>query len=159
MIYPLLFVLVLAIFVMVTVQVISGNGDKRVSKDDKLRLPGVVKGQNTISASKTAILRQELDMAEGQLRAEYPVLNRMLGGYCHGEALYEKGGLEAAVKEMVMDWQAERETVIQEISRVLADNPDEVTVRAIINACCDAEFEEEGYRNWLVWLQGRFGEL
>ncbi len=109
--------------------------------------------------NNVALQLKSLEEAQTRLRTQYPVVARMFGAYLHGESLHNAGGLESAVKEMVLDWRSEREAVISDIARILADNPDEESVRAIVISFCDARFEEEGYRTWLIWLQGQFNEL
>ncbi len=99
---------------------------------------------------------RELSNDQAELRGRYPALFAMLGGYLNAHSIAEAGGLEPAVSRMVADWGPRREELKSELVRVLAENPEEQEVRAIILSCCDATFDEEGYRNWLIWLLGRF---
>jgi hypothetical protein len=80
----------------------------------------------------------------------------MLGGYLNAHSIAEAGGLEAAVDRMVADWSGRRKEVEAELVRVLAENPEEQDVRAILLSCCDAPFDGEGCRDWVIWLLGRF---
>jgi hypothetical protein len=99
---------------------------------------------------------RELSNAQADLKARYPILFSMLGGYLNAHSINEAGGIEAAARSMVADWARRREEAKAEIVKVLAENPSEEEVRAIILAAADADFETEGYRNWLIWLLGRF---
>jgi hypothetical protein len=100
---------------------------------------------------------RELSNAQADLKARYPLLFGMLGGYLNGHSIAEAGGLETAVARMIADWSPRREEVKAELVRVLAENPDEADVRAIVISSCEATFEAEGYRDWLIWLLSRFG--
>jgi hypothetical protein len=99
---------------------------------------------------------RELSNAQADLKARYPVLFAMLGGYLNAHSIAEAGGLEAAVDRMVADWSGRRKEVEAELVRVLAENPEEEDVRAILLSCCDAPFDGEGCRDWVIWLLGRF---
>ncbi|MBI1392007.1 MAG: hypothetical protein GC152_04620 [Alphaproteobacteria bacterium] len=92
-------------------------------------------------------------------RATYPSLFAMLGGYLNAHAIERAGDIEAAVRTMIEEWSGRRAEITEELTRLLADNKDEAEVRAIVVAACDAEFELEGYRKWLIWLLGRFNAL
>ena len=99
---------------------------------------------------------RELSNAQADLKARYPVLFAMFGGHLNAAAISETGSLESAVRAMVADWTPRREDVKEELVRVLAENPSEEEVRAVLLSCGDATFEEEGYRSWLIWLLGKF---
>ena len=166
MVLQLLYLLVLAVVGLVALQILFGlNFLKRLSGRGSVRQipdradPVEVGGTGGDLAEKVDELRGSLERAEEQLRTRYPVLARMLSGYLHAEGIQAAGGLESAVKEMILDWQGEREAVVTEIARVLAENENEDSVRAIILACCDLDLTKEGYRNWLVWVQGQFSAL
>lgn len=100
---------------------------------------------------------RELSNAQAGLRARYPLLFGMLGGYLNSHSIAEAGGLESAVARMIDDWSPRREEVKAELVRVLAENPEEADIRAVVLSSCDATFDAEGYRDWLIWLLGRFG--
>lgn len=100
---------------------------------------------------------RELSIAQSELKARYPILFSMLGGYLNAHSIAEAGGLESAVARMITDWTPRREEVKAELVRVLAENPEESDVRAIVMTSCEASFDDEGYRDWLIWLLGRFG--
>lgn len=112
--------------------------------------------RNLSPAQSAAEHLRELSNAQADLKARYPVLFGMLGGYLNVHSIGEAGGLEPAVKQMIADWTARREEVKAELVKVLADNPGEDEIRAIVLSCADATFEDEGYRDWLIWLLGRF---
>lgn len=99
---------------------------------------------------------RELSNAQADLKARYPLLFGMLGGYLNMHSIAEAGGLESAVARMIADWSARRDEVKAELVRVLAENPEEADVRAVVISSCDAAFDDEGYRDWLIWLLGRF---
>ncbi|NWG70689.1 MAG: hypothetical protein HXY23_03645 [Parvularculaceae bacterium] len=114
------------------------------------------KARDISPAQSAAEHLRELSNAQADLKARYPVVFAMLGGYLNAHSISEAGGLESAVKQMVADWTPRREEVKTELVRLLAENASEEEVRAIVLSCADATFEEEGYRNWLIWLLGRF---
>lgn len=94
-----------------------------------------------------------------ELKAAYPAVFSMLGGYLNAHAIEEAGGIEASVAQMIEDWQSRGAEVSRELTRMLAENEQEAEVRAIVLAACDADFEQEGYRKWLTWLLGKFNSL
>ena len=156
----LVILVALGVFAMLAMQL----GGVRLGNRDRARLPETssamtIDGTAMTPAGAVAQTLKALEAAQGQLRTHYPVLARMLGGYLHAEAIHGGDGVEAAVREMVLDWQPERKAVIDEIARVLADNADESEVRAIITSFCDLDLEDERYRAWLIWLQGQFNDL
>ena len=97
--------------------------------------------------------------ARAALKARYPSVFAMLGGYLNEHTIRENGGVEGAVRRMIEDWTGRREEVSLELTRLLAENESEEETRAIVLAACDADFEVEGYRKWLTWLLGRFNAL
>ncbi|MEE2691988.1 MAG: hypothetical protein VX640_10665 [Pseudomonadota bacterium] len=110
-------------------------------------------------AKRVADRLKALENDQATLRAEYPAVFGMLGGYLNAHTIQDAGGLEGAVKEMIADWTPRREEVKAEIVRLLAENESEEEVRAIVVSACDAGFDGEGYRNWMIWLLGRFNAL
>ncbi|MEL6111767.1 MAG: hypothetical protein AAFR20_03090 [Pseudomonadota bacterium] len=110
-------------------------------------------------AAAVAQTMADLETAQAALRTAYPTLARMLGGYLHAEAVFGADSLEAVVKDMVLDWQPESKAITDDIARVLADNSEESAVRAVVKSFCAIDLEEEGYRSWLIWLQGQFNPL
>ncbi len=151
--------LAISVFGMLTWQMVSGNRLGRGNAGELSSQGGVSDREVEDIGIEAAARLEAFEAIQGRIRVHYPALARMLSGYLHVEALATKDGLEACVREMVLDWRSEKETVSGEISRLLAENPTEASVRAIIVSLCDAEFEEEGYRTWLVWLQGQFNDL
>jgi hypothetical protein len=149
----LLELIAVGVFLLVAAQLLFGVklfGGKRVLEDR-------AESARDISPAKNAAEHlRELSNAQGDLKARYPVLFAMLGGYLNAHSIAEAGGLESAVKAMVADWLPRCEEVKGELVRVLAENPSEEEVRAILLSCSDATFEEEGYRSWLIWLLGKF---
>lgn len=151
--------LAIGVFGLMVLQMMRGN---RVEHDSQTSLPsGSSKSYDPDAGvgEQAASTLADFEATQSRIRAHYPVLARMLSGYLHAEALSKGEGLEGAVREMVLDWRPERESVITEITRVLAENPTEEAIRAVMLSICDAEFEQEGYRNWLIWLQGQFNDL
>ena len=97
--------------------------------------------------------------AQAALKARYPAVFGMLSGYLNAHSIETAGSLELAVKQMIADWTGRRDQVKDELVRVLAENPSEEDARAVVLSACDATFEQEGYRNWLIWLLGRFSAM
>ena len=106
------------------------------------------------AANATRALK-EFEAARADLKARYPLVFAMLGGYLNQHTISELGGTEAAAREMLADYAARREDIARELTRLLAENDSEAEARAIVTAACDADFDAEGYRAWLVWLLGR----
>ena len=153
--------LAIGVFGLLALQML--NSRKEIARREE---GGILAGPAKSTDRDPAVLGQAatqqlaaLEATQERLRAHYPALSRMLSSYLHAEALSTEGGLEQAVGEMVIDWQAESAPVIDDISRLLAENPEEAAVRAILQSFCDANFEVEGYRAWLIWLQGQFNSL
>jgi len=156
--YLVLFV-VLGLFALLGLQTL-----KNLASDNRTSLPrkdGPIIDAAASAATPAAAVAETmeaLEAAKASLRTTYPALARMFGGYLHAEQLFEKGP-EEAVREMILDWQPEREAVIAEITHLLADNEDEREARAIVRSFCDLDLEQEGYRPWLIWLQGQFNSI
>lgn len=115
--------------------------------------------ERTSPAKDAAKHLRDLANDQAALRARYPAVFGMLGGYLNSHTIANHGGVEGAVKEMIADWTARREEVQAELVRLLAENESEEEVRAVVVSACDAEFDGEGYRNWVTWLLGRFNGL
>ncbi len=92
------------------------------------------------------------DNVRSELKARYPAIFAMLGGYMNAHTIAEAGGVESAAREMLADWGARREEAARELSQLLAENESEEEVRAIVNAACDLDLGNDGYRAWLAWL-------
>ena len=153
----LLQLIAIGIFILIGMQIFKGmRAGSQIAREEQPPLPSP--SSQSPAGSAVAALR-ELENVRADLRARYPVLFGMLGGYLNEHTIREDGSIEAAVKEMIDDWSSRREEVAREIVKVLNENPDEEEVRAIVLACCDATFEDEGYRNWLTWLLGKFNEV
>jgi hypothetical protein len=126
-------------------------GDKRASgpvidgRAEEVRSP----------ADKATRALKDFESARADLKARYPLVFAMLGGYLNQHTIAELGGVEAAAREMLADYAARREEASRELTRLLAENDTEAEARAIVTAACDADFDAEGYRAWLVWLLGR----
>lgn len=110
-------------------------------------------------AKEAAGLLREFENVRAGLKARYPTIFAMLGGYLNSHTISEHGGPEGAVTEMIADWTPRRDEAMRELAKLLAENETEEEVRAIVTAACDADFDREGYRAWLTWLMGRFNAL
>ncbi len=108
---------------------------------------------------RVAAQLKALENDQAALKGRYPALFAMLGGYLNAHAITEAGGVESAVKEMIADWTGRREEAKAEIVRLLAECEREDEARAFVVSACDANFDAEGYRDWLIWLLGRFNAL
>lgn len=153
----LLQLIAIGVFILIGMQIF--NGLRRGSQITHDEDPAVPNPSSQSPAGSAAAAFRELENVRADLRARYPVLFGMLGGYLNEHTIREDGSIEAAVQEMIDDWSPRREEVAREIVKVLNENSDEEEVRAIILACCDATFEDEGYRNWLTWLLSKFNEV
>lgn len=111
------------------------------------------------AAQHAAAALRDLAEAQNALKSRYPTVFGMLSGYLNAHSIETSGGIEAAVKQMIGDWSARRDQAKEELVRLLAENDSEEEARAIVLSACDATFEQEGYRNWLIWLLGRFNAL
>lgn len=111
------------------------------------------------AAQHAAAALRDLTVAQNALKSRYPAVFGMLSGYLNAHSIEASGGLEGAVKQMLADWGGRRDQVKGELVRLLAENETEEEARAIVLSACDATFEQEGYRNWLIWLLGRFNAL
>ncbi len=92
------------------------------------------------------------DNVRSELKARYPAVFAMLGGYMNTHTIAEAGGVESAAREMLADWAPRGEEAARELTRLLAENETEEEVRAIIAAACDLDLGDDGYRAWLAWL-------
>ena len=111
------------------------------------------------AAQHAAAALRDLSTAQAELKAKYPSVFGMLSGYLNAHSIEAAGGIEGAVRQMLADWTGRRDQVKGELVRLLAENESEEEARAIVLSACDATFEHEGYRNWLIWLLGRFNAL
>ncbi|MEL7486151.1 MAG: hypothetical protein AAGJ87_02920 [Pseudomonadota bacterium] len=152
----LLQLIAVGIFILIGLQIWNGSRSPRLDADDHVDLP---RPSSASPAGEAADALRALETARADIRGRYPILFGMLGGYLNDEAMREAGGIELAVKEMIDDWTPRKKDVVEELLKVLSENPDEDEIRAIILACCDATFEEEGYRAWLTWLLGNFNKI
>lgn len=150
----LLELIAIGVFLLIGAQLLFGfklfGGGKPAIEDRAAKARDISPAQNAAEHLR------ELSNAQADLKARYPVLFAMFGGHLNSAAIAETGGLESAVRAMVADWSPRRDEVKDELVRVLAENPSEEEVRAVILSCGDATFEEEGYRSWLIWLLGKF---
>ena len=123
------------------------------AREARLPLPGASPAQHAAEALKG------LADAQAELKSRYPALFGMLSGYLNAHGIEAAGGIENAVRQMIADHASRREQIKGEIVRLLAENESEEETRAIVLSACDATFEHEGYRNWLIWLLGRFNAM
>lgn len=135
--------------------------DEGTSSDSGPIIDGAASEVDTAppSASPTSAAADALrqyEKARNDLKAKYPALFAMLGGYLNAHTIGDHGGVEGAVKEMIADWTPRREEVARDLAKFLADAESEEAARAFVLAACDADFEQEGYRSWLSWLLTRF---
>jgi hypothetical protein len=86
------------------------------------------------------------------LKARYPAVFAMLGGYMNAHTIAETGGVESAAREMIADWTPRREEAARELTLLLAENETEEEVRAVVAAACDLDLGTDGYRAWVAWL-------
>ena len=149
----ILFLIAIGVFVLIGIQIYNAR------RNTKAIEASANKPVTDSSAALAASALRDLENARAELRGEYPALHAMFGGYLNEHSINEAGGIEGAVKEMIADWTARREEVGAEIVRLLSQTSDEEEVRAIMVSLCDAEFETEGYRNWLTWLLGQFNAI
>jgi len=152
----LLQLILLGVFILIGIQIFNAarRGGGRVENDRRRAV-----ADRSSPAKNAAETLREFENARLALKARYPAVFAMLGGYLNAHTLGETGSLEAAVKEMIAGWTPRREEVSGELVRLLAENDSEDEARAIIVAACDATFEQEGYRAWLTWLLGQFNDL
>jgi len=92
------------------------------------------------------------DNVRSELRARYPAVFAMLGGYMNAHTIAEAGGVESAVREMLADWLPRREEAARELALLLAENDTEEEARAIVAAACDLDLGTDAYRAWLAGL-------
>lgn len=115
--------------------------------------------QGATPAMDAAAALRGLADAQAALKARYPAVFGMLSGYLNAHSIESAGSLELAVDQMIADWGGRRDQVKGELVRLLAENESEEAARAVVLSACDATFEQEGYRNWLIWLLGRFNAM
>ena len=151
---------ILGIIILIGFQVWNAmkSGGGRVEQRGSKTIDGVAEEVSSPGQQAAETLK-EFEDARAELKARYPAVFAMLGGYLNSHTINETGSLEAAVKDMIADWAARREEIARELTRLLADNETEAECRAIVLAACDADFDQEGYRAWLTWLLGRFNEF
>lgn len=155
----LLELIAVGIFVLIGVNVY--NGMRRNPSLDDHRFdsqPGNDNGASSPAQSAAETLK-DFEQASAALKASYPALFAMLGGYLNEHTIHEHGGPEGAVEEMIRDWTPRRDEVIRELTKLLAECDTEDELRAVVLAASDASFDEEGYRQWLTWLMGRFNTI
>ncbi|MBY0422896.1 MAG: hypothetical protein K2Q06_11380 [Parvularculaceae bacterium] len=116
-------------------------------------------GAGAAPALDAAAALRGLADAQAALKSRYPAVFGMLSGYLNAHSIETAGSLESAVKQMIADWGGRRDQVKGELVRILAENESEEGARAVVLSACDATFEQEGYRNWLIWLLGRFNAM
>lgn len=121
--------------------------------DAKIPLPELSPGKAAAEALRA------FENARAELKARYPAIFAMFGGYLNRHTIAEHGGIEGAVREMIADWAPRREEAMRELAKLLAENETEEEIRAVVMASSDAEFDQEGNRAWLTWLLGRFNAL
>jgi len=132
----------------------------RVAREDHAGVTIDQRPAKPVSPAKSAAeTLREFEKARSTLKASYPSIFAMLGGYLNDHTMSELGSIEAAVKEMIADWTPRRDVISRELTKLLADNESEEELRAVIVAACDGRFDEEGYRKWLTWLLGRFNAI
>lgn len=149
---------VLLLILLLVAQFLFGFGlfaNRRAAVEDRSPRPA---GAATPAQTAAEALRGLAD-AQSALKARYPAVYGMLSGHLNAHSIESAGGLEAAVRQMIADWSGRRDQAKGELVRLLAENESEEEVRAIVLSACDATFEQEGYRNWLIWLLGRFNAL
>lgn len=150
---------VLGIFALIGLQVWNAVKSKSAIEPRGAKtIDGAARDVSSPGKAAASTLK-DFEDAQAALKSRYPAVFSMLGGYLNSYAIGEAGSLEAAVKEMIADWEARAEEVSRELTKLLAENETEAEARAIVLAACDAEFEQEGYRAWLTWLLGQFNHL
>lgn len=129
------------------------NRSRAIEQRGSAPLPGASPAQHAAEALKG------LADAQTALQSRYPAVFGMLSGYLNAHSIEAAGGIENAVRQMVADHASRRDQITGELVRLLAENESEEEVRAVVLSACDATFEQEGYRNWLIWLLGRFNAM
>jgi len=129
----------------------------RALRDERTRGPIIEGRAEEIRSPAQAATHalNEFEAARADLKARYPIMFAMLGGYLNAHTIAELGGVEPAVKEMLADYAPRREEASRELTRLLAENSSEAEARAIVLAACEANFDAEGYRAWLAYLLGK----
>ena len=152
----LLQLIVLGIFALIGVTIWNGMRRDRLSGPSEGKtIEGEARDVSNPGRFAAETLR-DFEHAQAALKQAYPALFAMFGGYLNGHSINQAGGLEAAAAEMIADWRARSGEVSRELVRLLAKNETEDECRAIVMAACDAEFNQEGYRAWLMWLLRAF---
>lgn len=153
----LLQLIILGIIVLIGFQIRNAmrGGGARVEKHDAKTIEGTAREVSSPGRTAADTLK-DFENARAELKARYPAVFAMLGGYLNNHTIGETGSLESAVKEMIGDWKARADEISRELAKLLADNETEEECRAVVLAACDASFEDEGYRAWLTWLMGQF---
>ena len=153
-------ILLLAVLALVILQIVKMiRGDRVDAGQITDRAAGNRQfGDAGTPGANAASALDDFEQVRESLRAQYPLLFSMLGGYLNAHSISEAGSLEAAVSEMISEWSQRRDGISNELVRLLDDNPDEGACRAIVIAACEASFDQEGYRSWLAWLLGQFSE-
>lgn len=150
----------LGIFALIAVNLwksFAGRGAPRDAESGTV-IDGTAEEVKTPAAEAARLLR-DFENVRAELKGRYPATFAMLGGYLNSHTIAEHGGVEGAVREMIADWTPRREDAQRELTKLLAENDTEDEVRAVVTAACDAEFDREGYRAWIIWLLGRFNAL
>lgn len=130
------------------------NRSRAIERQSGGALPG-----GATPAQTAAEALKGLAGAQMELRSRYPAVFGMLSGYLNAHSIESAGGLENAVRQMIADHASRRGQIKGELVRLLAENESEEETRAVVLSACDATFEQEGYRNWLIWLLGRFNAM
>ena len=154
----LLELIAVGIFVLIGVNVYNGMRGNRAVEDHGRGDAGETQPASSPAQSAAETLK-EFEQASAELKASYPAVFAMLGGYLNEHTIHEHGGPEGAVEEMIRDWTPRKNEIIRELTKLLAECETEDELRAVVLAASDASFEDEGYRQWLTWLMGRFNTI
>ncbi len=128
------------------------------SQGDGPVIDGVAEESLNLSATAAEALRH-YDNVRNALKQKYPAVFAMLGGYLNAHTIADHGGVESAVRQMMVDWRARHEEVARELAALLAEIDGEDEARAVVLAACDADFDQEGYKSWLSWLLSQFNRV
>ena len=94
----LLQLIALGVFILIGMQLFNAGRAGRVSHDARTPLPS----SSSPAGSAAAALRA-LENVRADLRARYPAVFSMLGGYLNEHTIREDGSVEAAVEEMIVN--------------------------------------------------------